>query len=47
MSTLVADHDANGEIMLVRPDAHLGWRGRDPEALDRWLAAVARQGRAG
>jgi 4,5-epoxidase len=26
MITLVADHDANGEIMLVRPDAHLGWR---------------------
>jgi 4,5-epoxidase len=48
MITLVADHDANGEIMLVRPDAHLGWRGRaDPDALDRWLTAVARQGRAG
>jgi hypothetical protein len=47
MITLVADHDANGEIMLVRPDAHLGWRGRDPEALDRWLTAVARHGRAG
>jgi hypothetical protein len=37
-----------GEIMLVRPDAHLGWRGRaDPDVLDRWLTAVARQGRAG
>jgi 4,5-epoxidase len=48
MITLVADHDASGEIMLVRPDAHLGWRGRaDPDALDRWLTAVARQGRAG
>jgi 4,5-epoxidase len=48
MITLVADHDANAEIMLVRPDAHLGWRGRaDPDALDRWLTAVARQGRAG
>jgi 4,5-epoxidase len=46
--TLVADHDSNGEIMLVRPDAHLGWRGRaDPDALDRWLTAMARQGRAG
>jgi len=46
--TLVADHDFDGEIMLVRPDAHLGWRGRaDPNALDRWLTAVARQGRAG
>jgi 4,5-epoxidase len=44
--TLVAGHDADGAIMLVRPDAHLGWRGRgDPGALDRWLTAVARQGR--
>jgi 4,5-epoxidase len=35
------------EIMLVRPDAHLGWRGRgDPGALDRWLTAVTRHGRA-
>jgi 4,5-epoxidase len=48
MITLVAAHDSGGEIMLVRPDAHLGWRGRpDPDALDRWLTAVARQGRAG
>ena len=30
-----------GEFMLVRPDAHLGWRGpADPEALDRWLITV-------
>ena len=48
VATLVADHDANGEIMVVRPDAHLGWRGRpDPDALDRWLTAVTRQGRGG
>jgi 4,5-epoxidase len=47
MITLVADHDSEGEVMLVRPDAHLGWRGRaDPDALDRWLTALARQGRA-
>jgi 4,5-epoxidase len=46
--TLVADDDSNGEIMLVRPDAHLGWRGRaDPDALDRWLSEMARHGRAG
>ena len=46
--TLVADHDSTEEIMLVRPDAHLGWRGRaDPDALDRWLTSVARHGRAG
>ena len=48
MITLIADHDPGGEIMLVRPDAHLGWRGRaDPDALDRWLTAMARHGRAG
>jgi 4,5-epoxidase len=47
MITLVADHDSNGEIMLVRPDAHLGWRGRAADALHRWLTAVARRGRAG
>jgi 4,5-epoxidase len=48
MITLVADHDTNQEIVLVRPDAHLGWRGRaDPDGLDRWLTAVVRQGRAG
>jgi 4,5-epoxidase len=46
--TLVADQDSDEEIMLVRPDAHLGWQGRaDPDALDRWLTAVARHGRAG
>jgi 4,5-epoxidase len=46
--TLVADDAPEGEISLVRPDAHLGWRGRvDPSALDRWLTAVARHGRAG
>jgi hypothetical protein len=46
MIMLVADHDANREIMLVCPDAHLGWRGRaGPDALDRWLTAVVRQGR--
>jgi 4,5-epoxidase len=43
VTTLVAD---GGEIMLVRPDAHLGWRGADPGALDRWLTAVVRHGRA-
>ena len=48
MITLVADHHSDGEIMLVRPDAHLGWRGRaDPADLDRWLTAMTRTGRAG
>jgi 4,5-epoxidase len=49
VTTLVADRrDSNGEIMFVRPDAHLGWRGRvDSGALARWLTAMTRQGRAG
>jgi choline dehydrogenase-like flavoprotein len=39
---------ATREIMLVRPDAHLGWRGPgDPDGLDRWLIAVAGQDPAG
>jgi 4,5-epoxidase len=50
VTTLIADHD-HGDILLVRPDAHLGWRGRAtpdaPGVLDRWLTAVTRQGRAG
>jgi 4,5-epoxidase len=47
VTTLIADHDPDGQLMLVRPDAHLGWRGRaDPAALDRWLTAVTRHGRA-
>lgn len=34
------------EAMLVRPDAHLAWRGRpgDIEGLDRWLAAALGSG---
>ena len=38
-----AEQDPHGVTMLlVRPDAHLGWRGRpDPDALDRWLTAIA------
>jgi 4,5-epoxidase len=46
--TLVADDESSEEIMLVRPDAHLGWRGRaHPDAFDRWLTAMTRHGRAG
>jgi hypothetical protein len=26
--------------MLVRPDAHLGWRGHDADALDAWLTGM-------
>ena len=46
ITTLIAE--SNDEIMLVRPDAHLGWRGSaDPDALDRWLIAVTRRGQTG
>jgi 4,5-epoxidase len=35
------------DIMLVRPDGHLGWRGMPaPDALDRWLTGVLEHGRA-
>jgi 2-polyprenyl-6-methoxyphenol hydroxylase-like FAD-dependent oxidoreductase len=30
---------------LVRPDAHLAWRGDEPEQLDRWLRRVLGDGR--
>ncbi|MGH3086019.1 MAG: FAD-dependent monooxygenase [Rubrobacteraceae bacterium] len=38
----------SGEVMLVRPDAHLAWRGRpdDSEGLGRWLEGALRHGRA-
>jgi 4,5-epoxidase len=45
MIALIAPQER--DVMLVRPDAHLGWRGpADPDALDRWLSSVARHGRA-
>lgn len=36
---VVVLHHALGErdSFLVRPDGHLGWRGRKPDALERWL----------
>ncbi|GAB3451840.1 FAD-dependent monooxygenase [Actinophytocola sediminis] len=33
-----------GEVMLVRPDAHLAWRGTDPAGLDRWLTGTLHAG---
>ncbi|MQA83819.1 MAG: FAD-dependent oxidoreductase [Streptosporangiales bacterium] len=36
------------EVWLVRPDAHLAWRGRPyPAGLERWLEGALRHGRAG
>lgn len=37
---------APDETWLVRPDGHLGWRGRDPAGLGRWLDGALRNGRA-
>jgi 4,5-epoxidase len=31
---------ADRSVLLVRPDAHLAWRGRDPAALRRWLVTA-------
>jgi 4,5-epoxidase len=39
--------DRGDDVMLVRPDAHLGWQGHDPDALDAWLTGVLGHGRAG
>jgi 4,5-epoxidase len=48
VTTLSAARDFDGDIVLVRPDAHLGWRGRGaPDTLDRWLSTMVRHGRAG
>jgi 2-polyprenyl-6-methoxyphenol hydroxylase-like FAD-dependent oxidoreductase len=40
--------DDGKQAMLVRPDAHLAWRGDpgDTAGLDRWLAGALRTGRA-
>jgi 2-polyprenyl-6-methoxyphenol hydroxylase-like FAD-dependent oxidoreductase len=38
LGDLVANFRGDGhDTLLVRPDAHLGWRGRDPQSLRRWL----------
>lgn len=46
--TVLAATDAHESgVMLVRPDAHLGWRGNAaPAALERWLTGVLDHGEA-
>ncbi|MFD2080827.1 4,5-epoxidase [Actinopolymorpha cephalotaxi] len=39
----VLRHDEE-QTMLVRPDAHLAWRGSDPAGLERWLDGTLRRG---
>ncbi|MHA6804776.1 FAD-dependent monooxygenase [Salinifilum ghardaiensis] len=43
--SLVPERPAR-ETWLVRPDAHLAWRGTDPTGPDRWLSTALRTGRA-
>lgn len=43
---LTAADESAGEVWLVRPDAHLAWRGRpDPDGLGRWLDNALQHGR--
>ncbi|MGH3979008.1 MAG: FAD-dependent monooxygenase [Pseudonocardiaceae bacterium] len=45
--TVLFSEGRRDEVRLVRPDAHLAWRGRpDSRGLDRWLDSALRQGRA-
>jgi 4,5-epoxidase len=37
VTELIAD---GREVLLVRPDGHLAWRGIDPAGLERWLASA-------
>ena len=38
---LTPDGGTAPDVLLVRPDGHLGWRGSgDPDRLDRWLAGI-------
>jgi aromatic ring hydroxylase-like protein len=32
--------DGGADVMLVRPHAHLAWRGHDADALDAWLTGT-------
>ncbi len=41
VTVLVPDGGPTHDVMLVRPDAHLGWRGASaPDVLDRWLTGI-------
>ncbi|GAA2780844.1 FAD-dependent monooxygenase [Saccharopolyspora taberi] len=34
----------SGDVLLVRPDGHLAWRGRNPADLERWLRSALTAG---
>ncbi|KUH96712.1 oxygenase [Mycolicibacterium acapulense] len=40
----IIDRHIDGDPMLVRPDGHLAWRGRQPKALRRWLSRALATG---
>ncbi|MFI5718769.1 FAD-dependent monooxygenase [Nocardia sp. NPDC051750] len=41
--TLIAEHNTGRpDVQLIRPDAHLAWRGTDPQRLTRWLDEALR-----
>lgn len=45
--TLIAQHTGRRrDIQLIRPDAHLAWRGTDPRRLARWLEDALQTGTA-
>ncbi|MEU4312147.1 FAD-dependent oxidoreductase [Nocardia sp. NPDC024068] len=35
------------DVRLIRPDAHLAWRGTDPQQLTRWLSGTLQHGTVG
>jgi 2-polyprenyl-6-methoxyphenol hydroxylase-like FAD-dependent oxidoreductase len=39
VTVLHGDIDTD-EVLLIRPDGHLAWRGDDPSGADQWLAAA-------
>ncbi len=47
VAVLASDADPVRDVLLVRPDGHLAWRGEPlPGVVDAWLAAVLGTGRA-
>ncbi|WP_024874699.1 FAD-dependent monooxygenase [Saccharomonospora piscinae] len=42
--TALTDPGAQGQALLIRPDAHLAWRGTDPDGLRRWLTTALSAG---
>lgn len=43
-TTAVLTATGRGQVMLVRPDAHLAWHGSSPAELDRWLTRMLDHG---